>query len=229
MTDVPTLHVFEAGCGHDVVLLHGLPSPPEDLEALAADLPGLRIFVPHPDKARAWTRAGVARCRASARVFVLVAESLDVGEIFGPADSAFVRDEISLGDEKDVYSVQDSRDATAPRLIDCNTLDVGHDVDLVGRPPQRDGQRTSEVIGRDRERPKTKLAKSRHERQGIVQLGHDHDVDVDREARVPVEADRVAANDEVPNAMRVQALQKFAEVVGERHCAVDSSDVAAPP
>jgi 4,5:9,10-diseco-3-hydroxy-5,9,17-trioxoandrosta-1(10),2-diene-4-oate hydrolase len=47
MTDLPTLHVFEAGRGPAVVLLHGLPSPPEDLEALAGDLPGLRILVPH--------------------------------------------------------------------------------------------------------------------------------------------------------------------------------------
>lgn len=43
----PDLHVFEAGQGAPVVLLHGMPSPPADLEALAADLPGCRVLVPH--------------------------------------------------------------------------------------------------------------------------------------------------------------------------------------
>ncbi|MDB4938964.1 MAG: alpha/beta hydrolase fold protein [Labilithrix sp.] len=47
MTDAPTLHVFEAGAGPAVVFIHGLPSPPEELEALAADLPGMRVLVPH--------------------------------------------------------------------------------------------------------------------------------------------------------------------------------------
>jgi pimeloyl-ACP methyl ester carboxylesterase len=43
----PDLHVFEAGCGEPVVLIHGLPSPPADLEALAHELPGRRVLVPH--------------------------------------------------------------------------------------------------------------------------------------------------------------------------------------
>ena len=47
MVSLPTVHVFESGEGAPIVLLHGLPSPPDDLEALAADLPGLRVLVPH--------------------------------------------------------------------------------------------------------------------------------------------------------------------------------------
>jgi len=43
----PDLHVFEAGEGDAIVLLHGLPSPPADLEALAPHLPGRRVLVPH--------------------------------------------------------------------------------------------------------------------------------------------------------------------------------------
>lgn len=41
------LHVFDHGSGPPVVLLHGLPSPPADLEALASALPGMRVLVPH--------------------------------------------------------------------------------------------------------------------------------------------------------------------------------------
>ena len=44
MTD---LHVFESGHGPDVVLLHGLPSPPHELEAVARELTGFRVLVPH--------------------------------------------------------------------------------------------------------------------------------------------------------------------------------------
>lgn len=43
----PDLHVFEAGQGAPVVLIHGMPSPPGDLEALARDLPECRVLVPH--------------------------------------------------------------------------------------------------------------------------------------------------------------------------------------
>lgn len=43
----PDLHVFEAGAGEAVVLLHGLPSPAADLEALAPDLVGRWVLVPH--------------------------------------------------------------------------------------------------------------------------------------------------------------------------------------
>lgn len=43
----PDLHVFEAGEGPPVVLLHGMPSPPDDLEALAPELAGRRVLVPH--------------------------------------------------------------------------------------------------------------------------------------------------------------------------------------
>jgi len=43
----PDLHVFEAGTGAAVVLLHGLPSPAAELEALAPHLAGRRVLVPH--------------------------------------------------------------------------------------------------------------------------------------------------------------------------------------
>jgi len=41
------LHVSEQGIGPAIVLLHGLPSPPRDLEALASELPEYRMLVPH--------------------------------------------------------------------------------------------------------------------------------------------------------------------------------------
>lgn len=44
MTD---LHVFEVGHGPDVVLLHGMPTPPADLEIIARELRGFRVLVPH--------------------------------------------------------------------------------------------------------------------------------------------------------------------------------------
>jgi pimeloyl-ACP methyl ester carboxylesterase len=65
----PALHVFEAGQGPPVVLLHGLPSPPEDLEALATELPGHRVLVPHLPGYGATPRAaghqGVAAVQAA--------------------------------------------------------------------------------------------------------------------------------------------------------------------
>lgn len=42
-----SLAVFEAGVGPSIVLLHGMPSPPGDLEALASELDGFRVLVPH--------------------------------------------------------------------------------------------------------------------------------------------------------------------------------------
>lgn len=41
------LHIFDEGTGPAVVLLHGLPSPPSDLENLTSELPGMRVIVPH--------------------------------------------------------------------------------------------------------------------------------------------------------------------------------------
>ncbi len=41
------LHIFETGRGPDVVLLHGLPTPPVELEAIASQLAGFRVLVPH--------------------------------------------------------------------------------------------------------------------------------------------------------------------------------------
>ncbi len=43
----PSLHVFDQGSGPPVVLLHGLPSPPGDLERVADCLRGYRVLVPH--------------------------------------------------------------------------------------------------------------------------------------------------------------------------------------
>ena len=41
------VHVFDRGAGRAVVFLHGLPSPPADLEGLAEELPSFRVLVPH--------------------------------------------------------------------------------------------------------------------------------------------------------------------------------------
>jgi hypothetical protein len=45
----------------------------------------------------------------------------------------------------------------------------------------------------------------------------DEDVDVIGVARMPVERDRVAADDEVPDAVRVQGTNKLAVVLEEAH------------
>ncbi len=41
------IHVFDQGTGRAIVLLHGLPSPPGELEAVAAALAPYRVLVPH--------------------------------------------------------------------------------------------------------------------------------------------------------------------------------------
>ena len=41
------VHVYSEGSGPDVVLLHGVPEDPQDLERLAAALPGFRAHVVH--------------------------------------------------------------------------------------------------------------------------------------------------------------------------------------
>jgi hypothetical protein len=170
---------------------------------------------------RACVRCGIAVTSSSAQVSVarlLAFERFDVREVLLASDGALVFDQGSTADDRDRASVYFEGLAVGDGLREGNTLGAIDDIDAPRRHPElEDPVIRRKVVGVDFEGGEwgAERRECRVHPACVVGVGVNQHVEILRGARVPVEGDGVAPDDDESRLRFVQLHEDVAKIVEE--------------